>query len=145
MGGRKKFPLLIEDFGNITQNFNFVASREEFVRVNNEACKFLKDHNSDFIIIKKTNLLLEEIGLKILDFNQDLKKKIRVEVSVQISPRMNNSVYLVVRDNGKFLDLTTEDNSDTSSDSYMLASYLSTVQDKSYVKTIGFNRSHYKI
>ena len=145
MGGRKKFPLLIEDFGNITQNFNFIASREEFVRVNNEVCKFLKDNNSDFIIIKKTNLLLEEIGLKILDFNRDLNRKIRVEVSVQITPGKNNDAYLVVRDNGKFLDLTNEDNEVTSLNSYMLSSYLSTVQDKSYVKTIGFNRSHYKI
>ena len=145
MGGKKRFPLLIEEFGNITQNFNFVASHEEFVRVNNEVCKFLKDNNSDFIIIKKTNLLLEEIGLKILDFNQDLKKRILVEVSVQITPHINNDAYLVVRDNGKFLDLTNEDNEVTSLNSYMLSSYLSTVQDKSYVKTIGFNRSHYKI
>lgn len=145
MGGRKRFPLLIEDFDNITQNFNFVASRDEFVRVNNEVCKFLKDNNSDFMIIKKTNLLLEEIGLKILDFNQDLKKKVLVEVSVQINPKKNNSAYLVVRDNGKFLDLTNEDNEVTSLNSYMLSSYLSTVQDKSYVKTIGFNRSHYEI
>lgn len=145
MGGRKRFPLLIEDFDNITQNFNFVASRDEFVRVNNEACKFLKDNNSDFMIIKKTNLLLEEIGLKILDFNQDLKKKVLVEVSVQINPKKNNRAYLVVRDNGKFLDLTNEDNEVTSLNSFMLSSYLSTVQDKSYVKTIGFNRSHYEI
>ena len=145
MGGKKKFPLLIDDFGTNTKNYNFVLSAEAFAEVNKEIVDFLKENNIANKSVQKASLLIEEMGVKIQDFNKDHKGKILIEISVQLDPQHPGKVFIVVRDNGKFLDVTDEDSAVTSLNSYMLASYMRAVQDKTYVKTIGFNRSHYEI
>ncbi len=145
MGGKKKFPLLIDDFDTTTKNYNFVLSTEAFAKANEEIMEFLKENKIENKSIQKASLLIEEMGVKIQDFNKDHRGKILIEISVQLDPQHPGKVFIVVRDNGKFLDVTDEDNAVTSLNSYMLASYMSAVQDKTYVKTIGFNRSHYEI
>lgn len=145
MGGKKKFPLLIDDFDNTTKNYNFVLSAEAFADVNQQIVEFLKENGIENKSVQKASLLIEEMGVKIQDYNKDHRGKILVEISVQLDPKHPGKVYIVVRDNGKFLDVTDEDSAVTSLNSYMLASYMRSVQDKTYVKTIGFNRSHYEI
>ena len=145
VGGKNNYPLLVKDFNNTTWNFNFLMNKNDFDETINKIIQVLKENKANAVAIKNSKILLNELCEKLLLFNKDIKRKIFVEISVQINNEEPDRVLIIIRDNGRLLDVTKEEIDVKKYNSYAVSTYISTVQDKSYAKTIGCNRSHFKI
>ena len=83
-------------------------------------------------------LFVEEIGLTVLERNQQAKKPIFIELSLFFE---KDSVLIIERDSGKLFDLTDPDAQINGLSGFILSGLMDAHQEKAYLVTTGYNRN----
>ena len=85
----------------------------------------------------RASLFVEEMGLSILEANKDAKKPVLIELSLFFDP---DSVLIIQRDSGKLFDIANPDQEIQSINRTILDGILSSLNEKAYLVTTGYNR-----
>ena len=98
----------------------------------------LASHHYPKEIINRAALFTEEIGLTILESNQQSKKPILIELSLFYEA---DNVFIIERDSGKLIDLTDPDNHIKGLSGFTLSGLMEAHNEKAYLVTTGYNRN----
>ena len=140
MYGRKNFPMYLEDNGNIA-DFDLLLTPENIMRIRDEAEKFMTSRNLPDNTINRIMLMIEETGLMIIERNAG--GKVLAEYTIELYGE--DQARLIVRDNGKIFDITSDDVKVTSLRSYFLAGLMTLEKYRQNITTISFNRNVFTI
>ena len=98
----------------------------------------LDSHHYTKEITNRAALFTEEIGLTILESNQQSKKPILIELSLFYEA---DNVFIIERDSGKLIDLTDPDNQLKGLSGFTLSGLMEAHNEKAYLVTTGYNRN----
>lgn len=138
--GRKDFPMYLEDSGDIA-DFDLLLTSENVMKTRDEAEKFMKSHNVPDSVVNRIMLMIEEIGMTIIEYNEG--KKLLAEYTIELYDE--NQAKLIVRDNGEIFDITSDDAKVTSLRSYFLAGLMTLEKYRKNITTVSFNRNVFTI
>ncbi len=130
--GKSKFPWLCPDNVNSYLNISFILSKKTVIEACDLIDAFLKENNVPESIQHKARKVFEETGMLI--FNDNRLSESVAEFTIGIE---SNGVYLITRDTGKQRDITQEEGE--------VGKLLSTIEDKHYLTSTGFNRYLYRL
>ena len=135
--GRDNFPFLLKDMASEIEVMDATLTPEAAADLSNRVGNSLLAHQFTKKTANNAALLIEEIGLTILDRNRQAKKPILIELSIFFE---EDSVLIVVRDSGVLFDLTESDVHVGALSGFILSRLMETHQDKAYLVTTGYNR-----
>lgn len=134
---RKEFPFLISsDRDDTIFIFDFVNSPDAAGEMSNTANHLLKDYPFSQHVKNLISLYLEEILLLINEKNHDLPR-INVECTIMVEFA---GIRVILRDSGKFFDITDSDAIPDSFNQYMVSNLMVVQENKAYMLTTGYNR-----
>ena len=132
--GKKQFPYIYPDYGNVSKSYEFTLTEENAVSFRDDVEKVLIENNVEKKRRFKLLLLCEEIPLLIHEKND---KRLLMECSLLIGEKVN----LIFRDDGESFDLTDEDMDITSLRSYILSRIMSFSRENVSMLTTSYNRN----
>ena len=135
--GRSGFPLLLEESEGTGHwyMYDLLLNPENLVKYRDIIGKKLKDASVDDAGIVKAMLLLEELGMTVYESNAG--RKVYMEVSLQV---LQGEFLLVIKDDGKLMDLTDLERSVTGLRAYLVNMFMKVQRDKHYLLTTSCNR-----
>lgn len=107
----------------------------------NEAEKFMTARGVPDEVTHKIMLLIEEIGMMIIERNPD--KRVLAEYTIELHD--DKSAKLTVRDNGEIFDITDADTDVKSWRSYFLSRYMLLIRKRKNLTTTSFNRNIFEV
>ena len=136
--GKENFPFLLKDMDSEIMVMDDTLTTESAVGLADRVRDCLLSHQYPKTTANKAALFVEEIGLTILERNEDAKKPVLIELSVFIE---NESVLIIERDSGILFDLTQSDVKVAALSSFILSGLMGAHDDKNYLTTTGYNRN----
>ena len=135
--GRSGFPLLLEESEGTGHwyMYDLLLNPENLVKYRDIIGKKLKDASVDDAGIVKAMLLLEELGMTVYESNAG--RKVYMEISLQV---LQGEFLLVIKDDGKLMDLTDLERSVTGLRAYLVNMFMTVQRDKHYLLTTSCNR-----
>lgn len=132
--GKGKFPWFLPENDFYMETFDVVLSPENIVNLNEQITEVLENHDVGMKTSVRLQLIIEELGMSILDKND--KKEILSEWTISV----DNEVRLVIRYEGTAIDLTGESEEDASIRSLVLSNLMAQQEKKQFLMSTGFNR-----
>ncbi|MBR2280878.1 MAG: hypothetical protein IJ903_08170 [Ruminococcus sp.] len=136
--GKANFPFLLNDMDSEIIVMEDTLSPESATVLSRQVASSLVSHHYPKEIINRAALFTEEIGLTILESNQQSKKPILIELSLFYEA---DNVFIIERDSGKLIDLTDPDNHIKGLSGFTLSGLMEAHNEKAYLVTTGYNRN----
>ena len=102
------------------------------------AGKYLTERGVSHLVVTKAQFLIEEVYGLIGDNKKDQKK-----VFGELTLLLGEDLEMICRDSGRVLDLTEEDKAPDSFRAYTVSMFVGSIREKSYARTVSFNRSRF--
>lgn len=136
--GKANFPFLLNDMDSEIIVMEDTLTPESATVLSRQVASSLVSHHYPKEIINRAALFTEEIGLTILESNQQSKKPILIELSLFYEA---DNVFIIERDSGKLIDLTDPDNHIKGLSGFTLSGLMEAHNEKAYLVTTGYNRN----
>ncbi len=136
--GKAKFPFLLNDMDSEIIVMEDTLTPESATVLSRQVASSLDSHHYPKEITNRAALFTEEIGLTILESNQQSKKPILIELSLFYEA---DNVFIIERDSGKLIDLTDPDNHIKGLSGFTLSGLMEAHNEKAYLVTTGYNRN----
>lgn len=136
--GKANFPFLLNDMDSEIIVMEDTLTPESATVLSRQVASSLASHHYPKEIINRAALFTEEIGLTILESNQQSKKPILIELSLFYEA---DNVFIIERDSGKLIDLTDPDNHIKGLSGFTLSGLMEAHNEKAYLVTTGYNRN----
>ncbi len=138
--GKEMFPFMLKDEENEYFDYSFVLDKDSIMNCRNAAKEQLDSKQISPRIINKLMQFIEESGLLILENNKN--KKILINYTLTLE---KDSISIIVRDNGKYLNLTDQDNEITNFRMFFLESIIASYSSTDFLVTTSYNRSEIRL
>ena len=136
--GAARFPYLLENSDTEIIVMDDALGKESCVRLSERTQAALREHGYPAHTATGAALFVEEIGLTILEKNNEKKTPILIEISLFFE---EGSMLLIERDSGEIFDLTDADQEVSGLSSFILSGLMETHKEKAYLTTTGYNRN----
>ena len=135
--GRSRFPLLLEESEEAGHwyMFDLRLTPETLVEYRDIVGRTLKGASVDGAGMVKAMLLLEELGMTVYENNAG--NEVYMEISLQVR---RDDFLLVIKDDGKLMDLTDLERSVTDLRAYLVNMFMTVQREKHYLLTTSCNR-----
>ena len=135
--GKENFPYLLKDMTAEIEVMDDTLTPEVAGTLSRRTGESLESHQYPKSMVNRAMLFVEEIGLTVLQRNQQGKKPLLIELSLLYEP---DSVLIIERDSGKLMDLTEHDAMDRELSGFILSGLMEVHKEKAYLVTTGYNR-----
>ena len=135
--GKDNFPFLLEDMDSEIEVLDDTLSPQTAAELSEQVRCIMLAHDYPKKTAIRASLFVEEMSLAILEANEDAKKPILIELSLFFDP---GSVLIIQRDSGKLFDIVNSDQDIESINRAILDGILSSLNEKAYLVTTGYNR-----
>ena len=136
--GKDNFPFLLKDMDSEIEVIDETLTNKTAAALSENVRKRLLSHQYPKQIANRAALFVEEIGLTILERNQESGKPILIEYSLFFEP---DSVLNVERDSGVLFDLTDPDLQVKGLSGFVINGLMESHTEKAYLVTTGYNRN----
>lgn len=136
--GKENFPYLLKDIDSKIEVMDDVLTSENAAKISENVGKLLSENNYSQDIANYASLFVEEIGLTILEKNNQSKKSILFEISIFFD---NDAVLIIERDSGELFDITDPNIEVKGLSGYILSGLMESHKEKAYLVTTGYNRN----
>ena len=136
--GKANFPYLLKDIDSEIVVMDDTLTAETAASLSESVGRLLASHDYPEETANRAALFVEQIGLSILERNQQSKKALLFEISVFFE---KDSVFIIERDSGELFDLTDPDLAVKGLSSYLLSKLMASHKEKAYLITTGYNRN----
>ena len=136
--GKDNFPFLLKDMDSEIEVMDETLTNKTAAALSENVRKRLLSHQYPKQIANRAALFVEEIGLTILERNQESGKPILIEYSLFFEP---DSVLIIERDSGVLFDLTDPDLQVKGLSGFVINGLMETHTEKAYLVTTGYNRN----
>ena len=135
--GKDNFPFLLKDMDSEIEVLDDTLTPQAAAELSERVGSTLLSRGYSNKTALRASLFVEEMGLSILDANKDAKKPVLIELSLFFDP---DSVLIIQRDSGKLFDIANPDQEIQSINRTILDGILSSLNEKAYLVTTGYNR-----
>ena len=135
--GKDNFPFLLKDMDSEIEVLDGTLTPHAAATLSEQVGSILLAHDYSKKTALRAALFVEEMGLSILDANKETKKPILIELSLFFD---TDSVLIIQRDSGKLFDIANPDQEIQSVSRIILDGILSSLNEKAYLVTTGYNR-----
>lgn len=140
--GKDNFPYLLKDIDSVIEVFDASLTAESAAALSQEVGKSLLSHQYPKEEANRASLFVEEIGLTILEKNQETKNPVLIEISLFFE---DGSVLIIERDSGKLFDITDPDTQIRGLSGFILSGLMESHKEKRYLVTTGYNRNMIRV
>lgn len=135
--GKDNFPFLLKHMDTEIEVLDDTLTQQTVAELSERVGSILLAHGYSNKTILRASLFIEEMGLSILNANKDAKKPVLIELSLLFD---SDSVLIIERDSGKLFDIVNLDQETQSINRAVLDAILSSLNEKVYLVTTGYNR-----
>ena len=137
MFGRARFPLLLEHLtlADYWYMHEMRLTPENLIAYRDSVGELLKRKSVNEMNVVKAMLLLEEMGMSIYERNG--KRNVLMEFAILLREK---DFVLVIKDDGKIMDLTDLEQSVTGLRAYLVNMFMTVQREKQYLLTSNYNR-----
>ena len=136
--GRDNFPFLLKDMDSDITVMDETLTPETAVTLSTNVEHSFLSHNYPDAIAKRASLLVEEIGLAVLEMNKNAKSPVLIELSIFFE---SDSALIIERDSGVLFDLTDPDIKIKGLGTFVLSGLIKEQPEMTYLLTTGYNRN----
>ena len=140
--GKDNFPFLLKEIDSDIVVMDGSLTAETASALSQQVGDHFLSHQYPKEEANRAALFVEEIGLTILEKNQQAKKPILMEISLFFE---DDSVLIIERDSGKLFDVTDPDAQIKGLSGFVLSGLMEAHQEKAYLVTTGYNRNMIRI
>lgn len=135
--GRARFPLLLEHLtvADYWHMHDMLLTPENLIAYRDSVGELLKRKSVNEMSVVKAMLLLEEMGMSVYERNAG--RRVFVEFAVLLREK---DFVLVIKDDGKIMDLTDLEQSVTGLRAYLVNMFMTVQREKQYLLTSNYNR-----
>ena len=140
--GKDNFPFLLKEIDSDIVVMDGSLTAETASALSQQVGDHFLSHQYPKEEANRAALFIEEIGLTILEKNQQTKKPVLMEISLFFE---DDSVLIIERDSGKLFDITDPDAQIKGLSGFVLSGLMEAHQEKAYLVTTGYNRNMIRI
>jgi len=138
----KSFPWLTDKTKKQPLVYEIVTNEKTLIDMRDEIGSKLSAEGLSSKMVLRVQMIIEEFGMLVVNNNKNDKKEVLSEWDLF---RDDEGVTVVVRDNGKELDFSNEDNSVGSFGAYFLSCLVPNEGEVKYASTVSMNRHRYRV
>ncbi len=138
--GKEAFPLLLPRDASIIFNYDITLNLHQLGMLLDSSYQFLKDNHVDHAIANKTQLVLEEYSVGVMEQNPTQK-----DILLSATIKLQDTIEVIIRDTGKIQNVTSDDYRIGSISNYMLNLLVTEEMDGINLTTLGYNRNSFRI